>query len=154
MNLTNIIKSNSFTFFIISFVFIIYILVRKKNFKLLTIFSSVYFSLLLISGFFFFQERKYQVIDRREFVVNNKAEGISLVPQVFLGINDGRPSSERIDYEYPDQIADKIFFPLGTIPNKKLIVCEEDDGPMIRHSDRYGFYNEDFLWNFVYNFIS
>jgi hypothetical protein len=151
MNLINIIKSNSFTFFIISFVLIIYTLVRKKNFKLLTIFSSVYFSLLLISGFFFFQEKKYQISDRREVVVNNKAEGISLVPQFFLGINDGQSSSERIDYEYPDQILDKIFFPLGTIPNKKLIVCEEDDGPMIRYSDRYGFYNEDFLWNFVYH---
>lgn len=147
MNLTNIIKSNSFTLFIILLFIIIFILIRKKNFKLLIFFSSIYLSLLLISGFFFFQEKKNQITDRREFVINKKAEALSLVPQIFLAIEDGRPSSERMNYDPPSQIEDKIFFPLGTIPSKKLIVCEEDQGPMIRQTDRYGFYNNDLLWN-------
>jgi len=42
---------------------------------------------------------------------------------------------------------DQISYPIGSIPNEKLILCEEDEGPIVYLSDRFGFMNSDKLWN-------
>ena len=145
MNLISIIKSNFFLLFFISFFLTIILCLITKSYKILTSIIVSYLTLILLSGAFIFIQKKEKQTDRRQFVIQKKADAIILTPSSFLNYNDGRQRNEFLNY---NPYNDKILFPLGTITNKNISVCEEDEGPVIKLSDRYGFFNEDKLWNF------
>lgn len=144
MSLISLIKSNWFLLFFLSFFIIIILCIIKKNYKILASLLFSYLMLLFVSGFFLVIQNKEKISDRRKFVVENKAEAIILSPSFFLEYKDGRPSTDYIEYQVGN---DGIKFPLGTITNKEILVCEEDEGPISRLSDRYGFFNDDKLWD-------
>lgn len=144
MSLISLIKSNYFFLFFISFFLTIFICLITKSYKLLTSFIISYFTLIILSTAFIFIQKKEKVSDRREFVLQNKADAVILTPSSFLNYTDGRSKEEFLNYNENNH---KILFPLGTIVNKRISICEEDEGPIIKQSDRYGFFNEDELWN-------
>jgi hypothetical protein len=83
--------------------------------------------------------------DKRSFIINNNAEMLFLSPNNFLTKKDGRGKDKKLEYSLDK---DKIKFPLASAPYKKIIACEEDEGPIIRFTDRFGLYNKDSLWDF------
>jgi hypothetical protein len=49
---------------------------------------------------------------------------------------------------YEINLADQVgFLPLGGLPNTKTVLCDEGYGMVTYHSDRYGFRNDDRLWD-------
>jgi hypothetical protein len=145
MSLISFIKSNWSLLFFLTFFIIIFLCIVKKSYKLLVSFMFTYIMFLSVSGFFFIIQKKKNIEDRRKFVLEKKAEAVILSPSVFLKYKDGRSSIDYLKYDFIDE---NIQFPLGTMINKKIIVCEEDEGPISRISDRYGFFNNDNLWKY------
>ena len=58
---------------------------------------------------------------------------------------DGRTSSSSLSLDDRRSIGE--FLPLGSAPNVMTFYCAEDDGFVIYKSDRFGFRNNDLLWN-------
>ena len=136
MNLIKVISENyNLLFFIILF-FSIFIFYRIKIYNLITITISFYVSALLISFFFLYTSISLESSDRRTFVKNGMAEFLIVVPQLFL--------EKQIKFPLD---SDHIKFPIGSIPNVRTILCEEDEGPIIFQSDRYGFMNQEQVWD-------
>jgi len=145
MNLIDIIKINWTLFFSFFFFISIIYLIFIKKYKFLLLFISSYLCLLFISFFFYILDPNLKLEDKRSFIINNNAEVLFMSPNSFLNSKDGRGGDKRLEYPLD---RDKIKFPLASAPYKKIIACEEDEGPIIRFTDRFGLYNDDFLWDF------
>ena len=144
MNLISIIKSNFFLLFFISFFLTIILCLIIKSYKILTSIIASYLALIFLSGALIFIQKKNKIEDGRKLVLEKKAEALLIKPTSFLEHYDGRLLTEFLKY---DPKNDDILFPLGTIPSRNIIICEEDEGPIVKLSDRYGFFNKDNLWN-------
>ncbi len=144
MNILSFIKSNWVLIFFLGSFTSIFLLIFTKKYKLLTFLISSYVSLLLLSILIGFLVPNKDVQDRRKFVLENKADAIFFSPSNFINSIDGRKKNEMLKFNVDN---DLIKFPLSGIPNEKIIACEEDEGPIIRQTDRFGFYNNDSLWD-------
>jgi len=67
-----------------------------------------------------------------------------MLPSSWLQRVDGRGQNSIIPFEYREKIGG--FLPLGSAPNVLTLSCSEDEGFILYKTDRFGFRNDDQLW--------
>ena len=100
---------------------------------MLLYFFSFYLGLLLIEFFIHFY------LDKRQ-VQNN-------FPTIYEYLQD-KDLNKYQPYNLPQEIKinEKIYFSLGSISSKKIVLCNENNFMSIFKSDEYGFNNQNYDW--------
>jgi hypothetical protein len=137
---------------VLSWLLLCFILMAFKRTRLLAV-SAVLSTLLLFLGVKIISKKynfdaNYQANKRTAFVdalKENEEIALNISPASWLLSVDGRSLESLIPYRFRDNIGG--YFPLGSAPNVKTFYCIEDDGFISYKTDRYGFRNNDKLWN-------
>lgn len=90
----------------------------------------------------------YQDYKKESFlksVKDNKEVVLNILPTSWLQHMDNRKKNSIIPIKYREQIGG--FFPLGSAPNLFTFYCAEDENFISYKTDRFGFRNNDNLWN-------
>ena len=102
----------------------------------------------------YFSEMEYRDEKRDEFLSIrsslNEDLSLNIIPSAWL-TDDGRGESALVDIRYRKVIGE--FFPLGSAPNIETLYCKEDEGFVRYKTDRYGFRNQDNVWDLSYHDI-
>lgn len=113
--------------------FLTFILKREKLIQLSLILASSIFSFYLVESFLAINSKK-KTTENSKYVEEFKKNPPSLVPVIYFADHFTKKNIK------------KELVPLSGISNKKTIFCKED-GPLIKYlSDRYGFNNDDDIW--------
>ena len=75
---------------------------------------------------------------------NNNELAVNINPASWLQRIDGRGQNSIIPLKYREKIGG--FLPLGSAPNMLTLSCSEDEGFISFKTDRFGFRNDDQLW--------
>jgi hypothetical protein len=75
---------------------------------------------------------------------NNNELTVNINPASWLQRIDGRGQNSIIPLKYREKIGG--FLPLGSAPNMLTLSCSEDEGFISFKTDRFGFRNDDQLW--------
>ena len=75
---------------------------------------------------------------------NNNELTVNINPASWLQRIDGRGQNSIIPLKYREKIG--RFLPLGSAPNMLTLSCSEDEGFISFKTDRFGFRNDDQLW--------
>jgi hypothetical protein len=119
----------------------------SKKFRFIS--YSFFFSLIfLYVGLFFIDKNFYSLGDTRvkDFELHEVETGQF---SSIVWLKNLHFESKGIDTPIKNNDLDKlkIFFPLAGAPFLKTLYCIEDEKRIIYIADRYGFRNEDSLWN-------
>ena len=126
-------------------------LVKKTQLVALSlVFSTILFfvGLKVISSFSLTNEN-YQSNKQKAFFalvdISGNDLALNFTPSGWLTSIDGRGLSSLV----PEKLRDEIggFFPLGSAPNVRTLYCQEDEGFISYITDRFGFRNNDELWD-------
>ena len=79
-----------------------------------------------------------------EATKNNSEIALNMLPSSWLQRVDGRGQNSIIPLKNREKIGG--FLPLGSAPNVMTLDCSEDEGFISFKTDRFGFRNDDQLW--------
>lgn len=109
-------------------------------------FSFLFSLSILYIGLFFIDSKFYSGGDsKRDDFIKLGAETAQLTPSIWLKKLESKNNSSSLNENSLNKL--NIFFPLGGAPDLLTLYCEEDEGPIIFKADRFGFRNNDSLWN-------
>ena len=120
---------------------------RFFSFSLLFSTCILFVGLKLIENIVPNANKVYQQSKRAAFIEatkNNSELALNILPASWLQRIDGRGKNSIIPLEYREQIGG--FLPLGSAPNVLTFTCAEDEGFISFKTDRFGFRNDDQLW--------
>mgnify|MGYP006169347785 CR=1 FL=1 len=84
-------------------------------------------------------------VDGRTRVLAHQEEW-NITPDIVHNIAPQSYARNVVHPSFIDALPPSIAFPLGGVPNVRVIYCEEDEGWHIEKNDRYGFFNPDMAW--------
>ena len=122
---------------------------KTRYFSLYLIFITLIFfvGLKFIENIFPVANKSHVDTKLAAFIENTKKYdklSINILPSLWLEKVDGRGQNSIIPLKYRNQIGG--FLPLGSAPNTYTLQCSEDEGFITFKTDRYGFRNNDKLW--------
>jgi len=129
---------------------VLYLVKKTRLFALSLVFSTMLFFVgLKVISSFFLTDQNYQSNKQKEFLALMDISGndlaVNITPSAWLTSRDGRGLSSLVPEKFRDEIGG--FFPLGSAPNVRTFYCQEDEGFISYTTDRFGFRNNDELWN-------
>lgn len=84
-------------------------------------------------------------VDGRSRVLAHQEEW-NITPDIVHNIAPQSYARNVVHPSFINALPPSIAFPLGGVPNARVIYCEEDEGWHIEKNDRYGFFNPDIAW--------
>lgn len=127
------------------------LLFKKTRFFAFSLFFStvvLFIGLKFIEKIVYDSNIDYQTDKKISFKKVSKSHRevvINITPSSWLTKLDGRGKNSLIPFKNREKIGG--YLPLGSAPNILTLQCSEDEGFIYFKTDRFGFRNDDKLWN-------
>jgi len=127
------------------------LLFKKTRFFAFSLFFStcvLFIGLKFIEKIVYDSNLDYQKDKKISFEKKSKSHRevvLNILPSSWLTRVDGREKNSLIPFENRKKIGG--YLPLGSAPNILTFSCSEDEGFVSYKTDRFGFRNDDKLWN-------